>query len=214
MQGGQRGGGDAYPRGTGFELVSCLKRSVDVLAEYSSSKTICGVVGCLDNLYTTIDSQSEVHYCGGGNKRTIEVFELNDDADWTEDLLLDNLHLWFHVSEECRVDKVSLVSETITTEMDLGTFGFPGVNVGHDTLGHVHSSGLNPNGGLNGTYVKLNLRDLWTLVDSLAKGITQFDRSGPFGKPFKELIVDAFLDEDTSPGTASLTVIPASRLSK
>lgn len=44
-------GRNAYPGGTRFELVSCLKSSVDILAEYSGGKTVCGVIRCLDHFY-------------------------------------------------------------------------------------------------------------------------------------------------------------------
>lgn len=66
---------------THLQLSSDSVSSVDVLREDGRSKTVDRVVGGFNNL--------------------VLVLELCHDDDWTEDLLLDDLHVGGDVSEDC-----------------------------------------------------------------------------------------------------------------
>jgi len=64
-----------------------------------------------------------------------------------------------------------------------------------------------------GTYVELDLRNLWSLVHALGEGVTDLDCLDLFGELGKEFIVDSRLDKDTSTSAAGLTVVPAGQQS-
>lgn len=91
-------------------------------------------------------------------ERTVKVLKSDNDTNRTENLLPDDPHVRFNIGEECRIDEISLVPETITTEVNFGTFRFPGVDVRHDTLsgGHRSIRNLRSKKFQNGTYVELN----------------------------------------------------------
>ena len=59
------------------------------------------------------------------------------------------------------------------------------------------------------TYIKLELRNLRSLVDSLCEGVTDLDRLDLLGELGKELVVNPGLNVDTTASTASLAVVPA-----
>ena len=62
------------------------------------------------------------------------VFELDDDTDGAEDLLLDNLHLRLDVGENRGLDEVAFVSVTLTAEVDSRALLPAVINVTHDAL--------------------------------------------------------------------------------
>ena len=59
------------------------------------------------------------------------------------------------------------------------------------------------------THVKLDLRDLGTLVRVTRKWIAEFEFLGLGREPTDELVVDALLHVYTRTGTTCLPVIPA-----
>lgn len=59
------------------------------------------------------------------------------------------------------------------------------------------------------TYVKLQLRDLGTLVSVLTEWVADLERLSLLGEPLEELVVDTLLNEDTRSSAACLAVVPA-----
>lgn len=116
------------------------------------------------------------------------VLELLDSDDGTEDLLLGNGHLVVDVGEQSRLDEITLVTVTLTTNSNGGTLLLASINVLHDT-------------------VKLELRDLGTLEGLLVEGVTQLVLSSALLEAGNELVVDTLLDQNTGTGAAALAVV-------
>jgi len=72
-----------------------IDSTVQVLGENSSSKTIERVVCMLDHIFL--------------------VFELDDNTDRTENLLLNILHRWVNIGEDGGLDEATLGSMTLIT---------------------------------------------------------------------------------------------------
>lgn len=114
--------------------------------------------------------------------------ELLDSADWSEDLLLDDLHVIGTFTEDGWLDVVALVSVALTTNLDLGTGLLALLDVAHDT-------------------VELELRDLGALEGVWLEWVADLVLVGTLLEAGHELVVDALLDEDTGAGTAALAVV-------
>lgn len=97
------------PNGTSLEGVGNLNGGVEVGCVDSSSKTVCGVVTETDGV--------------------LLVLELGDRADGAEDLLLHDGHVILDVGEDRGFNEVSLVTLTLTTSDDGGTFVLAGLDV-------------------------------------------------------------------------------------
>ena len=115
--------------------MASLQGSVDVLGEDGSGKAVETVVRLVDNI--------------------LLVLKLDDSTNRTEDLLLDDFHFRFGFRENrglngsdgrmssdvtrkakgwTYLDEVTLVSNTPTTEVDLGSLLLARLDVRHDTL--------------------------------------------------------------------------------
>jgi len=117
--------------------------------------------------------------------------------------------------QQAYLDEVTLVSNTSTTDVDLGSLLLARFDVRHDTLEISYVVIFVIEKGKEGgrTHVELDLGDLWSLVYALDEGVTDLDFLDLFGELFKEFVVDSRLDEDTSTSAASLTVVPAEQQS-
>lgn len=89
-----------------------------------------------------------------------------------------------------RLDKVTVLAESLSTSDHLGTLFFTALDVTHDS-------------------VALNLRDLRTLVRLGVKGVSDLQLLGLGLESSDKLVVNTLLDEDSGSGTASLTVVEA-----
>lgn len=157
------------------------------------------------------------------------VLELDDSTNRAEDFLLDDLHFRFGFCENRGLngsdgqmssdvtrkaggmyfDEVTLVSNTSTTEVDLGALFLARLDVRHDLLARLRTViSVVENGGER-THLEPDLRDLWSLIDALGEGIADLDRLDLLGERGKELFVDSGLDKDTSTGAATLAMVPA-----
>ena len=109
------------------------------------------------------------------------------------------------------LDKETLISDTFTTDVDLGTLLLAGIDVRHDALARLSAVIFVEERGRGRTYVELDLRDLRSLIGALGEGITDLDQLDPLGELGKEFVVDSRLNKDTGASTASLAVVPATR---
>lgn len=134
----------------------------------TGSKTVGSVVTDLDGL--------------------VDVLELLDGDDRTEDLLLGDLHVLGNVGEQGRLDEVTLVPVTLTTDLHLGTALFAAVDVLHDA-------------------VELELGDLRTLEGVGGEGVTDLVLGGTLPEAGNELVVDVLLDQQARTGAAALAVV-------
>jgi hypothetical protein len=157
-----------HPDCAGLESVGNAEGGVEVLGVDSGSETVSGVVGEVKDLSL--------------------VLELGNSADGAENLLLHDLHVGADVGEDGGLDEVTLVTETLTTDLDGGTLVLAGLDVAHDA-------------------VVLELRDLRTLEGLLVEWVTNLVLLSSLLEGSEELVVDGLLDEDTGTSTAALAVV-------
>lgn len=98
------------------------------------------------------------------DSHTFLILELDNDTDWTEDFLLDNLHIRCGIRENCWVDVESFCANTITTQVNSSALIFSGLNVFHDALNIYNYDFMRSMYACNGTHIILKLGDLRTLV--------------------------------------------------
>ncbi len=67
-------------------------------------------------------------------QRILVVFELDDDGDGPEYLLLDDAHVWMGVGENGRLDPVALISVALAAEVHGRAFFLARLDILHDTL--------------------------------------------------------------------------------
>jgi hypothetical protein len=156
------------PDCAGLESVGDADRSVEVVGVNTSCQTVGGVVGELENF--------------------LFVLEFLDCADRSENFFLDNLHLVVDVGEDGGLNVVALVTQSLTSDDNLGTGLLALVNVSHDT-------------------VELKLRDLRALVGALLEGVADLVLFSTSLECFQELVVDGLVDEDTGSSTAALAMV-------
>ena len=116
------------------------------------------------------------------------ILELGDGTDRTEDLLLHDLHIRSDIAEDSGLDKVTLVTMALTTDLDGRTFVLAGLDVTHDA-------------------VVLNLADLGALESSLVERITDDILFSACLEGLDKLVVDALLYVDARSGAAALAVV-------
>jgi hypothetical protein len=134
----------------------------------SSRKTIVSVVGSTDDLI----------FCA----------KLGNGADRAEDLLLHDLHVRLDIGEDGGLDEVSLISVSLTTNLDLGTGLLALLNITHDA-------------------VILKLRNLRALESIALEWVANLVLLCASLESLYELIIDAILDIDTGSCAAALTVV-------
>jgi hypothetical protein len=156
------------PYGAGTEAVGDANGSVQVGGVNSSRKAVGSIVGCLDDLV----------FCA----------ELGNRADRAEDLLLHDLHVWLNIGEDGGLNKVSLLSVSLTTNLNLGAGLLALLNIAHDT-------------------VILKLRDLRALEGIALKWVTNLVLLCADLESLHKLVVDSVLDIDTGSCTATLAVV-------
>ena len=129
----------------------------DVLGKDSRGETVLGIVGSLENLLLGL--------------------ELDQDDDGSENFLMTDLHRLVDISKDGRLDIVTLVTESLSSEKQVGTVVFTRLDVTHDP-------------------VVLNLTDLGTLESIGLEGVANLESLGVFKELLLELVVDALLDKD------------------
>lgn len=105
----------------------------------------------------------------------VNVLELLDGDDGTEDLLLGDLHVGSDIGEQSGLDVVALVAVALTTERNGGTSILTVLDVFHDA-------------------VELELGNLRTLEGVGGEGVTELVLGGTLAEAGDELVVDALLD--------------------
>ncbi len=156
------------PDSTGVQLLGNPGGLGDILGEHSGSQTVLGVIGLGDDVFL--------------------ILELDENDDWAEDLLLNDLHAWLDVGEDGWLDEVTLITVPVTTHLTGGTLGLTLLDVAHDS-------------------VVLNLRDLGTLEGLSSEWVSHLVLGRLGEELLPELFVDGLLDEDPGTGTATLPVI-------
>jgi len=179
------------PYRTRMQLVRNLERARDILRKYSGGQTVQRVV-CL-------------------SQYVVFVLKLDDDANWPENLLLDDAHVWPSVGEDSRLDPVTLFSMPLASKVNLGTFLLTRINVTHNALHYSPSVMIKYPKRERDTNVKLDLGYLRTLVRIALKGVSKLNRLGPGSEALKKLIVDARLDKYPRTSSAALPVVKAGK---
>jgi len=90
---------------------------------------------------------------------------------------MTDLHRLVDISKDGRLDIVTLVTESLSSEKQVGTVVFTRLDVTHDP-------------------VVLNLTDLGTLESIGLEGVANLESLGVFKELLLELVVDALLDKD------------------
>ena len=116
------------------------------------------------------------------------VLELGDGAHRTEDLFLHDLHVVTDIGEDGGLNEVSLVTVTLTADLDGGTILLTRLDVAHDTI-------------------ELELRNLRSLEGVGSKWVANLVLLSALLESLEELVIDALLDKDTSSGAAALAVV-------
>lgn len=118
----------------------------------------------------------------------LNILEFLNSDDGAEDLLLVDLHVGGDVGEDGRLDEVTLGAVTLTTDSNGSTSILTVLDVLHDA-------------------VELELRNLGTLEGVLGEGVTDLVLQSTLLETRNELVVDAFLNQDTGTSAAALTVV-------
>ena len=156
------------PYSAGTEAAGDTNGSVQVGGVDSSRKAVGSVISILDDLI----------FCA----------ELGNGADRAEDLLLHDLHVGPNIGEDGGLDEVSLISVSLTTNLDLGTLLLALLNITHDT-------------------VILKLRDLWALEGIALEWVANLVLLCAGLESLHKLVVNALLDIDTGSCAAALAVV-------
>ncbi|KAH3660227.1 hypothetical protein OGAPHI_007432 [Ogataea philodendri] len=128
---------------------------------HTSSKSVLGVVGQLNHLVGSL--------------------ERSHHGKWSKDLLLVNLHVWLHIGENGWLDKVSLVSKSLTTGDQRGTLAVSAVDIAENL-------------------VQLHLRGLCTLESEKIEWVSNLEGLSSALELLQHLVVDTFLNKH--PGTS------------
>lgn len=153
------------PHGTSLQLPDRTLNLGVVRGVNGSSKAVVGVIGNLDSLGL--------------------VLEANERCNWTEDLLLADLHVHVNITKDSRSHKVALVSEASAASDELGLL-LALLDVGKNL-------------------VELQLADLWALEGLWVLDVSDLEGLCGSNKEFEELVVDRVLDQDTRSGITGLT---------
>jgi hypothetical protein len=156
------------PDSAGTEAIRNTNGRVQVGGVNGSCEAVGCVVGGLDDLV----------FCA----------ELGNGADRAEDLLLHDLHVWLDIGEDGGLDEISLLSVSLTTNLNLGTRLLALLNIAHDT-------------------VILKLGDLWALEGITLEWVANLVLLCAGLESLDKLIVDAVLDIYTRTCAAALAVV-------
>lgn len=118
----------------------------------------------------------------------VNVLELLDGDDGTEDLLLGDLHVGSDIGEQSGLDVVALVAVALTTKRNGGTSILTVLDILHDA-------------------VELELGDLGTLEGVGGEGVTELVLGGTLAEARDKLVVNALLDQQPRTGAAALAVV-------
>ena len=179
------------PGRTRMQRMRKLDPPGDILREYRGGQTVQAVVCLAQHIFF--------------------VLKLNDHADWTEDLLLDDAHVWPRVGKDGWLNPVALCAMSLASKVNPGALLLSRIDVTHDTL-HVSSVNVMTQKERK-VNVKLDLGDLGTLVRIAPERVSELERLGLSSETLEKLIIDARLDKDTRAGTATLPVVKAGRYS-
>lgn len=137
--------------------------------------------------------------------------ELTDCADWTEDLFLDDLHVLLDVGEDGWLDKEALVTLSVSTNLDSGArlLTLLDVAISRSVMraSQAQAHSLHDAVKLYLRYydkVRIELvaliakqHTLWSLEGILCEWVTNNVLLCTLLESLDELVVDAFLDEDS-----------------
>jgi len=156
------------PTGSGFEAVGDLDGGVEVLGVDGGGETVAGRVADLDDL--------------------VDILELGDRSDRSEDLLVHNLHVRGHIREDGGLNEVALFAVPLSSNLDDGSLLLSVFDVAHDA-------------------VELELRDLGSLESGAVERVADDVLADPLLELLGEGVVDRLLDVDARTGAAALAVV-------
>ena len=142
------------PHRTRMQRMRKLDPPSDILREYRGGQTVQGVVCLAQHIFL--------------------VLKLNDDANWPEDLLLDDAHVWSRVGKDGWLNPVALRAMSLASKVNLGTLFLSRIDVTHDTL-HILSVNVMTQEERK-VNVKVDLGDLGTLVRIASERISELER--------------------------------------
>ena len=126
----------------------------DILCEYRGGQTVQAVVCLAQHIFL--------------------VLKLDYHANWPEDLLLDDAHVWSRVGKDSWLDPVALRAMSLASKVNPGALLLSRLDVTHDTL-HVSSVNVMTQEERK-VNVKLDLGDLGTLVRIASERISELER--------------------------------------
>jgi len=97
-----------------------LEPARDIFRKYCGCQTVQGVVRLVQHVAL--------------------IFKLDDDANWPENLFLDDAHVWPRLCEDGRLDPVALRAMSFASEVNLGALLLARINVTHNALHHLPSA--------------------------------------------------------------------------
>ena len=71
------------------------------------------------------------------------ILKLDDDANWPENLFLDDAHVWPSVREDSRLDPEALRSMPLASKVNLSALLLARIDVTHNALHHLLSAIVN-----------------------------------------------------------------------
>lgn len=119
-------------------------------------------------------------------KDIFNILEFGDGDYGSKDLFLHDLHLFIDVGEDGGLNEVTLFTMSFTANLNFGTLFLAGFDVIHDS-GELEFGDL---GALDGLFVE------WITDDVLLCASSEF---------LDELVVDIFLDVNTTSSTTALS---------
>lgn len=150
-----------------LKSVADFNRCVQVLRVDAGRKTVERVMSLRENI--------------------IDIFELANSDNGSENFFLHNLHLFVDIGEDGGLNEITLFAVTFAAELDFSTLVLTSLDVIHDAC-------------------ELEFRDLWTLDGAAFEWIADNILLGSSGEFLHEFVVDIFLDVDTRSSATTLTL--------
>ena len=175
------------PRRTRMQRMRKLNPPRDILREYRGCQTVQAVVCLAQHVFL--------------------VLKLDDHANWSEDLFLDDAHVWPRVGKNGWLNPVAFRAMSLASKVNLSALLLARIDITHDTL-HFPSVNVMTREQRKAN-VKLDLGDLGTLVRITSERVSELERLRLNSEALQKLIIDARLDKDTRAGAATLPVVKA-----
>jgi hypothetical protein len=167
---------------------AAVEQIVAVDPDRTSQKCIGSLDGC--SVVASVDTSGKtvVRVVGEFNSLINATRESSNSDNGAKDFLTHDGHCVLAVGENGGGDKVTLVTNTLTTKVKSRAFLLANLDVAHDL-------------------VKLTLGDLGTLEGIFLERAADLDGLGLFSEEVNELFGNRLVDKDTGSSVAALTMV-------